>query len=222
MQQKRYDFPAENSNSSKSEILNAILYQPKTTMENLRHFSGATETEIWQQVAADMHQQTEILEYSAQLNQQNHQVYFDIDIDLGGGFEGGFETTTFMAPVENHDLKFHLHPQNWLNEIGKILGMEDVELGYPEFDKTFIIKASNPEKLKAIFADESIRQTLLKYPNCELKLSHESDEPGARNLLTFSLDLALISPEHLREIYHVMLQILDQLEAPNLTGLQDL
>ncbi|MFC5269301.1 hypothetical protein [Adhaeribacter terreus] len=185
-------------------------------MENLRQFSGESENEIWQQIAADMHQQNEILEYSAQINQQDHQVYFDIDIDLGGGFEGGFETTTFMAPVNNSELKFHLYPQNWLNEVGKILGLEDVELGYPEFDKTFIIKASNPEKLKRIFADETIRQTLLKYPDCELKLSHEHDKPNARNLLTFNLDLALISPEHLREVYHVMLQILEKLGQPTL------
>ncbi|MBK0401671.1 hypothetical protein I5M27_01660 [Adhaeribacter sp. BT258] len=191
-------------------------------MENLRQFSGENEAEIWQQIATDMQQQGEILTYSAQVKQQNYEVYFDIDIDLGGGFEGGFETTTFMAPVENSALKFHLHPQNWLNEVGKMLGMEDVELGYPRLDQAFMIKANNPAALKTIFTDESIRQTLLKYPDCELKLSHETDEPGARNLLTFSLDLAITNPEDLREIYSLMLQLLKKLEEPNYTDFENL
>ena len=180
-------------------------------MENLRLFSGENEDEIWQKISDDMHAQPEILEYSAQINQQNHQIYFDIDIDLGGGFEGGFETTTFIAPVENTAFKFHLYPQNWLNEVGKILGLEDVELGYPEFDEAFIIKANQPETLRAIFTDETIRQTLLKYKHCELKLSPDHHD-DTKSLLTYSLDLALISPEDLREVYGMMLRILEKLD----------
>jgi hypothetical protein len=183
-------------------------------MDNLRQFSGETESEIWQQITSDMLKQGEILEYSAQIEQQGYVVYFDIDIDLGGGFEGGFETTTFMAPVANNAVKFQLYPQNWLNEVGKILGLEDVELGFPELDEAFIIKANHPELLKKLFADKTIRDVLLKYPSAELKLAPEHHEPDARNLLTFSLDLAVLSPEHLREIYDMMLQLLKKLEQP--------
>ena len=182
-------------------------------MEILRKFSGATEDEIWQQITADMQQQGDILEYTAEINQQGRTIFLDIDIDLGGGFESGYETTKFLAPLpSNPTLRFHIHPEDWVSEIGKMLGMEDVELGFPRLDKAYIVKTNQPETLKALFAGEETRATLRKYHDCDLRIitSHENDQETTS--LSLWYETAITDPAALREIYHVMYTLAEQIE----------
>lgn len=58
-------------------------------MEESKVISGSTEQEIWSQLQADLF--TDILNYSAVLKLNDKEVSFYMDIDLGGGFEGGSE-----------------------------------------------------------------------------------------------------------------------------------
>jgi hypothetical protein len=186
-----------------------ILTQSPTPMEALHKFSGETEAAIWQQIADDMAKQEEILEYAAQIEFNGREVFFDIDIDLGGGFEGGFETTTFAAPLMNPvSLRFQIHPQDWINELGKLLGVEDVELGYPEFDKAFIIKTNEKDKLKNLFADESLRESLKKYDNFELQLAHDTETSTSPLILSFSIDKGITNPTDLQDIFHFFYALL--------------
>src|SRR5688572_28431901 len=138
-------------------------------MEKVKNFRAETEEDLWQQFASDLAAREELLDYTARLSLANRTVIFNIDVDLGGGFEGGFETTSFTAPVTGHnDLRIHIYPQDWVNEIGKLFGLEDVELGYPELDKEFIIKTNQTETLKSIFTDQTLQETLLKNKNVHI------------------------------------------------------
>jgi hypothetical protein len=170
-------------------------------METIKTFTANNEDELWQQVAHDMARHQDLLQYSAQLNLDNQPVYFDIDIDLGGGFEGGFSSTSFLAPVPgNTSLRFHLHEQDWVNELGTVFGLEDIKLGDSEVDEAFIIKTNQPDTLKALFADPDLRAFLLTHRDCELELKHEDDEGGLQ--LTFSKDDAILDPAELQQVYH--------------------
>ncbi|WP_347159735.1 hypothetical protein [Pontibacter chitinilyticus] len=177
----------------------------------MKEFTGNTEAEVWQQVAADMAAQKGVLRYTAMLTQQGRQMLFDLDIDLGGGFESGISTTTFKAAVPAQiPLRFHLYEQDLLHEIGKVLGMEDVKLGYPEFDDAFIVQTNQPETLKKIFANEETRRILRKHSSASLKLDVEDDTPNAA-ILRFRKDEAIGELTDLQEVYHVMWEILVQL-----------
>ncbi|RNI31595.1 hypothetical protein [Rufibacter latericius] len=181
-------------------------------METIKSFSAETEEELWHQVAHDMASQKELLSYSALLEQRGTQIYFDTDIDLGGGFESGISSTTFMAPVPSHvTLRFALHEQGWIDEVGKFFGMEDIELGFPDIDDAFIIKTNQPEVLKNLFADPFIHETLLKHRNCELRLNDDEDETGPETVLTFSKDEAILDMGELREIYRLLYEMLHKL-----------
>ncbi|ALI98472.1 hypothetical protein [Rufibacter tibetensis] len=181
-------------------------------METMKTFSADTEEELWQQVAYDMANQKELLSYSAQLTQAGQPIYFDIDIDLGGGFESGFSSTTFMAPVlQPTSVQFALHEQGFIDEVGKFFGMEDIELGYPDIDAAFIIKTNQPETLKTLFADPTIHAILLKHKDCELKLHEETDDTGPETVLTFSKDEAILDIAELREVYGMLYYMLQRL-----------
>ncbi|MBC3539229.1 hypothetical protein ACFSC6_07720 [Rufibacter sediminis] len=181
-------------------------------METIKTFSADTEEELWHQVAHDMARQKELMEYSALLTLAGQPIYFDIDIDLGGGFESGFSNTSFLAPVQHSTaFKFALHEQGFIDEVGKIFGMEDIELGYPDLDDAFIIKTNQPETLKNLLVDPAIHAILLKHKNCEIKLHEEADEIGPEMVLTFSKDEAILDISELREIYGLLFSLLQRL-----------
>jgi hypothetical protein len=48
-----------------------------------------------------------------------------------------------------------------LGRVGKVLGMEDLHLGHPDFDGAFLIKTSNERAARSLLDDEGIRQRLL-------------------------------------------------------------
>ncbi|RYU79312.1 hypothetical protein [Hymenobacter persicinus] len=182
-------------------------------MDSPRIFSADTEDALWQQVAADLSQQPDLFDYTAELRQGRHVVQLTLDVDLGGGFEGGYETTTFAARIPSHTpLRFALHEQDWVHELGKLLGLTDVELGDPELDAAFIITTNDEPQLKSLlFTDPAVRATLLRYQELRLDLTPISHEPGADVYLTFTKEAALVEPAHLRDIYHLLYTLLERL-----------
>ncbi|QDA59529.1 hypothetical protein [Hymenobacter jejuensis] len=181
-------------------------------MENPRIFTANSEAEIWQQVTADMALQGEIYEYSAQLNQGKQQILLDIDIDLGGGFESGFESTTLTARVSDDvALRFAIHEQDWVSELGKLLGLEDIEIGYPDFDEAFIIKTNEPATLHTLFADGNLRAILLNHKGFELTLAPETHHSETDIVLRFSKDEGIVEAADLQQLYHLMYALLERL-----------
>ncbi|MBT2559339.1 hypothetical protein J7E24_16235 [Hymenobacter sp. ISL-91] len=181
-------------------------------METVRTFTADSEPALWAQVAADMARQPDLFDYRADLCQPPYRVRLELDIDLGGGFEGGYELTTFQAVVPSRPaLRFALHEQDWVHEIGKLLGLEDVELGYAELDQTFIISTNDPNTLRRLLADPAVHQTLLRHPAARFTLAPDSDAADAPVLLIFQLERAVVEPEQLRELYGLLLRMLQQL-----------
>lgn len=185
-------------------------------MYTIPTFSADTETALWQQVAADMARTPDLFDYSANLHYSGYEVQLSLDIDLGGGFESGYETTTFRAVVPGQTaLHFTLHEQDWVHELGKLLGLQDVELGDPELDAAYIITTNHPDQLRALLlSDPAVRQTLLHYQELRLDLTPDPAAPETGTLLTFTKEQALTNPEQLQEIHHLLLVLLQQLATP--------
>ena len=66
------------------------------------------------------------------------------------------------VPVANpHGLTLHITAEGYLSKIGRALGMQDIHVGDPAFDKGFIIKSKQPDFARAILLPE-VRTQLLK------------------------------------------------------------
>ncbi|MCA8832731.1 hypothetical protein [Hymenobacter pini] len=182
-------------------------------METPRAFRASSETDLWQQVATDLEGQADLFDYRADLHQNGYHVRLEYDIDLGGGFEGGYELTTLTADLPA-DTAFHfaLHEQDWVHEIGKLLGLQDVEVGDAELDKTFIITTNQPDTLSPLLLQPEVRAALLRHPAGRLVLAPASSEAGVPVQLTFSEERALTDLGELQEIYHALVVILQQLQ----------
>jgi hypothetical protein len=184
-------------------------------MEDLKYFNGLTEEEVWQQLATDLNSSEEIFTYNAVLQQDGKQITLSIDIDPGGGFEGGYATTSFEAPVQvDNDFRFALHHEGFMDEIGKFFGMEDQVTGYPEFDKQVLVKTNNPEKVKQLFADAESRQTVQDLVAFNFHITHPSDENGNKtSVLALEIEDGVTEVSELRKLYHVFLRTLNILET---------
>ncbi len=64
--------------------------------------------------------------------------------------------TRMRAPFVNKDgLKFKIYRENVFSSIGKFFGGQDIEIGDLFFDKTFIIKGNDAERIRQLFDDEN-------------------------------------------------------------------
>lgn len=83
--------------------------------------------------------------------------------------------TRVRAPfISYDDFYFKIYRTGLFSGIGKMLGMEDIEIGYESFDEDFVIKSNYKEKVSALFANESIRNLIQLQP--EIRLEIRDDE----------------------------------------------
>jgi hypothetical protein len=184
-------------------------------MQDVRHLIGDTEDQLWQQLEADLAQNVETLEYEAVLEHGGHTFALDIDVDLGGGFESGYETTVFSAALDNPDgFQFGLHHHHFLDSVGKFLGMQDIETGDADFDAAVVVKASDETKVRALLSDAVLRSALKNLGDFTLELLTpsliDSDHQHSRLLLT--VEEAVTEPARLRQLFNVFLQALKALD----------
>ena len=69
--------------------------------------------------------------------------------------------TRMRAPYVNPDgFWFRVYRRGFFSDLGKALGMQDVEVGQPAFDEDFIIQGTDEGKLRQLFANPKIRDLI--------------------------------------------------------------
>lgn len=83
--------------------------------------------------------------------------------------------TRIRAPYVNRDdFIFRINREHLGHRIGKVFGMKDVVVGYPEFDRDFIIQGSDERKLQMMFANPDIRELISFQPQIHLEIKREA------------------------------------------------
>lgn len=197
--------------------MNAFLINNKsiTAMDDKRIISGATEQEIWSQLEADLFT-GEVLNYAAILNLNGHETSFYMDIDLGGGFEGGSEFMQFKTPLYTASpFRFAIHDKNFIDIVGKFFGMMDIEIGHWNLDKHLIIKTNNEEKLQTIFQDAIIREgfTQLSSFDCGIHMHHPDGSNLKQPFLELHINHVINDNAEFRKVFTAYYSLLSALEG---------
>ena len=125
--------------------------------------------------------------------------------------------TRMRAPYVNPDgFRFTIYRRGVFSGLGKMLGMQDVEVGHEEFDRDFIIKGTDEGKLRQLFANTRIRE--LAAGQKQLHLTVKDDEgwfgpkfPEGVDELQFMVAGVIKDVERLKHLYELFSETLDEL-----------
>ncbi|MDP5171457.1 MAG: DUF3137 domain-containing protein [Bacteroidia bacterium] len=133
----------------------------------------------------------------------------------------GKSSTTFTrlrAPYVNRDdFVFRIFRRNVFTDIGKTFGMQDVEVGYPEFDRDFVIQGNDERKLKMMFEHGGIRELISFQSKIDLKIREDEEQlfqpkfPPDVNELYYQTLGVLTDLRQLMDLYELFAITLDHL-----------
>ena len=189
-------------------------------MALLRQLFGPSKDEIWRQLCEQIGGDFVEGGFWAGSKVEVHHMQWMVTLDtytVSHGQHGSTTYTRIRAPYVNKDgLRFTIYRKGFFSELGKLLGMQDVEIGEPEFDDAFIIKGNSEEKLRKLFANPRIRQLLERQPSIHLSVQHESGVfkakfPEGVDELYFREAGIIKDIDRLKALYDLFAEVLDHL-----------
>lgn len=159
----------------------------------------------------------------------------------------GKSSTTFTrmrAPFVNRDgFRFTIHRRNLFTDMGKMFGMQDVEVGgprfekleplfglrgyldaeliesgYPDFDREFVIKGTDESKLKVLFKDLKVRELVEAQPAISLQVKGTGGWLSRKknegiDELYFQVVGVIKDPDRLKKLFELYSEILKSLHS---------
>jgi hypothetical protein len=197
----------------------AAAFAGGTVLGLLRELFGPSKEEVWQQLSREI----------------------DADFVDGGFWRGskvearvdpwtvtldtytvstGKSSTTFTrmrAPYVNADgFRFKIYRKGFFSDVGKLFGMQDVEVGDAELDGDFIIQGNDDHKLALLFRSPRIRNLLLAQPAINLEVKDDEGWFGARfpegvDELYFQVHGVVRDVDRLKQLYELYAETLHHL-----------
>ncbi|MDX2249002.1 MAG: DUF3137 domain-containing protein [Bacteroidia bacterium] len=125
--------------------------------------------------------------------------------------------TRIRAPYVNRDdFLFTIYRKSFFTGIGKLFGLKDIEVGYPEFDEAFIIQGNDERKLQMMFSNPQIRELIGYQPAILLQLKDDEGWfkpkfPEGVNELYFQTYGVIKDLTRLHDLYDLFAVTLDHL-----------
>ena len=117
--------------------------------------------------------------------------------------------TRLRAPYLNKDnFRFRIYRKSIFTGLGKLLGMQDIEIGDREFDEAFVIQGNNPDKLKQLFSHEPLRTLIATQPNFSVQVKEDdgwfsTEFPQGVDELYFSVPGVIKDTERLKSLFKI-------------------
>ena len=127
--------------------------------------------------------------------------------------------TRMRAPYVNRDdFQFHIYRKSIFSGMGKMFGMQDIEVGYPQFDQDFIIQGNDERKLKMMFENPVVREFISVQPQISLKIKEDNGWfqekfPDGVNELYFEVPRIIKDIDRLHDLYELFAEVLEHLCA---------
>ena len=188
-------------------------------MRKRKSIFGPSKDEIWTQIAADIGGEfieggfwgKDVLIYK----HGEWQILLDTYVVSTG--TTSYSVTRMRAPFINKDgLYFKISREGFFSSIRKFFGMQDIEIGDPFFDKQFVIKGNNPEKIKLLLADDRIKELCQLQPSIHLSIKDDegwfgTDFPEGVDELYFECVGVIKETERLKALFGLFCLILQRL-----------
>ncbi len=82
--------------------------------------------------------------------------------------------TRLRAPYVNPEAFFFtIYRAGLFDRLGKLLGMRNIEVGYPRFDRQYVIKGNSERGVRKFFENDRIRELIDSQPRIDLKVRED-------------------------------------------------
>lgn len=133
----------------------------------LRELFGPSREEIWRQLASEI----DANYVEGNLWKRDKVQAFHAGWLITLEEHGRYHHTRLRAPFLNPGgFRFTVYRKGIFTELGKYLGMQDVEVGHPDFDRDFVIKGTDDAKLRQIFGNARIRELIAAQPRIHFEV----------------------------------------------------
>ncbi len=126
--------------------------------------------------------------------------------------------TRMRAPFVSRDpFRFRIYRKSFFSDLGKMLGMQDIEVGYSsQFDDDFIVQGNDETKVKALFANPEIRRLIQEQPQIRLELKDDEGYFCARfpegvDELHFQVVGVIRDVERLKKLFDLFAEVLEEM-----------
>jgi len=125
--------------------------------------------------------------------------------------------TRIRAPYVNSEgFRFSIYRRGIFTALGEYLGFHDIEIGSFDFDKDFVIKASNEDKVRELFSDEHLRKLMENQPRFHLQVKDDegwfgTSFPDGVDELHFIVQGVLKDVDKLKALFELFSEVLDGL-----------
>ena len=132
--------------------------------------------------------------------------------------------TRLRAPFPNPSgFRFSIHRASFFSYLGTLLGMQDVEVGYPEFDNAFVIKSNNEQVVKSLCRSERLRALVTAQPKFQLNIRDDEgwfgkSYPEGVDVLVFEVAEHIRDVSRLKSLYDVFAEALHRLSEIGVAG----
>jgi hypothetical protein len=125
--------------------------------------------------------------------------------------------TRIRAPYVNPEgFRFTIYRKGFFSDLGKLLGMQDIQVGDPEFDEAFIIKGNDEPRVVILFSDPEIRRLIGAQPKIRLEVKDSEGWFGPRfpenvDELHFQVVGVIKDVGRLKALFELFAAVLDRL-----------
>jgi hypothetical protein len=181
---------------------------------------GASKDEVWRQLSEEIG--AEFVKggfWKGGSKVQAHVGPWTVTLDTHTVSSGESSTTytRMRAPFVNPEgFRFTIYRKGLFSELGKLLGLQDIEVGDFEFDEAFIIKGNDEDRVRALFTEPKIRQMIQDQPQIRLEVKDSEGWFGPRfpedvDELHFQVVGVIKDVERLKALFDLFAAMLDQL-----------
>lgn len=125
--------------------------------------------------------------------------------------------TRLRAPYVNADgFRFKIYRKSIFTGLGKMLGMQDIEIGEAPFDDDFVIQATDEDKVRRLLSNPKLRSLMVAQPQFHLEVKDDEGWFGATfpegvDELYFQVPGLLRNVELLKQQFALFAEMLNQL-----------
>ena len=127
--------------------------------------------------------------------------------------------TRMRAPYVNPDgFRFSISRKSIFSSVATWFGMQDIDIGVPEFDEDFVIKGTHEERVRSLLMNPRLRELIDAQRSIHLTVKDDEGWFGASlpdgvDELYFAVPGVIKDLERLKLLYDLFAETLDQLCA---------